>query len=227
MADVSLDLKCGIDPKLWQANCRIPLYPGIYNRWIVATSETFGGTTLPLFPPAPTPTITTKPTVAEQASAVSQLVCRWFDLIEGAMPLERCVATDITVTPLDQRDVSKGWKPVIDMTDCQAKITISESIQVLYGVEFVYRGTFNDAPWPAWGGLIRGWCPIDAEAAALEIYEGAKLDTRGRSVPALPKPQGIGDYLGLPDLPKIPPVPWGWIALGVGGVVVLTRVIKG
>jgi len=221
-ADVSLDLSCQIDPVLFQAGCRAPIFPGKWNRWVVAASETFGGITMPLFPPAPTPTVTSKPSVPEQTQAVAERVCRWFNKIEGVeYTFDDCPATNIVVTPLAQRDPTAAWKPLVDWSRCSTAITIEEDIQVLYSIEFVYRGQFNDAPWPTWAGAIRGWCPVDASIAVMQVYEPSAVDSQGQPVP--PPKESLVDRLNPFKDAKMP---WGWILLGGLGIVAITRVVK-
>ena len=216
---------CDIDPELFKNGCRIPLYPGQWNRWIVAASTEYGS-------------LIGKPSEEERVTAIYKQVCQWFRIVENEHFYDSCDSTDVTVAMVVKENMAARWgEPVATWDQCIQPITVESPFNV-YKVEFVYRGTRTSLPWPVWKEDVIGWswCPVMADLAVMNVYPSSSLSSpvvdntgtvieKGRPVGAGDRPsKGIIDLV-TPDTSKLK-MPWGWIVVGVLGIVVVTRVVK-
>lgn len=228
---------CLVDSEDFQAKCRVPLVPGGWNVWHLAISNRHA----------------TPPDRIKQL--VAWAMNWWFGMIPGGskvwtdnfdsytirvLPAGKIPPASWTVLGPDGKPANSAaeyvqiasYRDSERLTCSKALIDVDRDMSgnnpaLDVWVEFVYRGTSNTMPWPAWKEgyqwlptgpnaspkpeLVNDWCPTDANIVLAEAYRF----TRPKAVPA--KPSVVGQILPStldPTKSLTGVVFWGIIGVG-------------
>ncbi len=154
------DLNCpAIDIDTFQAICRAPLFPGHVNRWVLVR------------------TLSDEPDDETLRRSVAAVFAQWFKsssewgwLIDAAVEYKGTTSAGhadlIRIVRTSRESIS--WTPTVARRDDLLILPFIHGTPIWIAVEFAYRGTASDMPWPVhkvppmWLP-INPWCPVGAD----------------------------------------------------------------
>lgn len=153
------DIGCsGVDVEAFKKSCRAPLRAEGWNRWLLWR------------------TTRDEPSALDIERSTYAAFSKWFELVESAagvsLPGNGTGKVDnlkIRVVPWDW---SAPWRTIARREDCTPLPTVSGSGAIGVVVEFVYRGSGTDMPWPVHKAQMIGpWCPVQADWILARVFE--------------------------------------------------------
>lgn len=179
---------CPTNTESFKTQCRIPLFRGKWNTWIVRR------------------TLEDQVTRDDDlAKYVKATFYQWFKKADFKAQYHDVQVTDLTDWDKKETDPwgQVNWKlkantlervdsklvKNLGNMDCQNQPvpTVRGPKTTEVAVQFVYRGDQDSFPWPVWKAQVFDpWCPVDADYVVAEVYEGKLIDKGGKEVPEPP-----------------------------------------
>lgn len=153
------DLSCpGVDVDAFKAKCRAPLNPEGYNRWLLWR------------------TTRDEPSALDVERSTYAVLSKWFELVEGptgvSLPGYGTGKVDNVRLRIVPWDWSVPWRTVARREDCTPLPTVAGNGAIGVLIEFAYRGSSHNMPWPVHKAQIVGpWCPVQADWILARVYE--------------------------------------------------------
>ena len=188
------DVGCvGVDVDAFKSKCRAPIHSEGWNRWLLFR------------------TTRDEPSALDIERSTYAVLGKWFELVENAegisLPGNGTGKVDNVKIRVVPWDWGAPWRTVARREDCSPVPTVAGTGAIGVLVEFVYRGTARDVPWPVHKAQMLGpYCPVQADWILASVYEPpsdpAPLERSAREELAegvrraasalLPSPVGVG-----------------------------------
>jgi len=202
------DLMCDADVDKFKKECKIPLFPNQWNTWIINR------------------TLADNPSGEDRKQLTKNVFYHWFKAVDAG-EADEVTVTDLTDDskpsndPFGQQDDAKRNELVKNLKkrakrgECAPVPTVKGPETTQLAVQFVYRGSKKEMPWPVHKAQIfNPWCPVNADYAVEEVFTGVDKDFKGK-----PPPKEKPPWWRDPKIPSLPPGPQFKIAGVVIGVV--------
>lgn len=162
------DLGCpGVDIDDFKRRCRAPLHAEGWNRWLLWR------------------TTRDEPSAADVEKTAFAVLRKWFEIVEGPTgfsdPFGRGVGkVDNVRVRLVPTDYVSDDRIIARREQCDPLPLVAGPGAMGVLMDFVYRGTSRDMPWPVHKAqVINPWCPINADWIL-----GRVLEPPNQAVPA-------------------------------------------